>query len=321
MSTYDFESSDGTETETVSASSGTSDRLERAEARAELLAEENRRLRAQHARARRSKYRRTALGLVAIGLCAVAGGVIFPDSRELLLALGATGLFGGLLTYYLTPEQFVAASVGERVYAAWAANGESLAAELGLREDRVYVPDERADTARLYVPARAEFEPPTDADGPVVVDRGSHGLLVAPTGATLFEEFERVLSGDLASRPEPLAVQLADGVVEQFELADGADPDVDAAGGRVTVGISGSAFGAVDRFDHPIASFLAVGLAVGLDRPVVLAVEDGDDRADWLVTCRFEPDEDVAGNENEIETETEADAADDGSDEETDGSF
>ncbi|WP_293033509.1 hypothetical protein [Natronococcus sp.] len=294
MSTHDFEPSDRTETETVpetESAAETADRLERAEARAELLAEENRRLRAQHARARRSKYRRTALGLVTIGLCAVAGGVIFPDSREILIALGATGLFGGLLTYYLTPGQFVAASVGERVYAAWAANGDSLAAELGLREDRVYVPDERTDTARLYVPADAAFEPPTDADGPVLVERDQRGLLVAPTGATLFDEFQRTLSGELASRPEPLAVQLADGLVEGFELADGADPDVDAAAGRITVAITGSAFGAVDRFDHPIASFLAVGLAVGLDRPVTLEVDAGDDRADWLVTCRFEPDD------------------------------
>lgn len=310
MSTYDFESGDRTETETATGTAfdgESTDRLERAEARAELLAEENRRLRARNARARRSKYRRTALGLVAIGVCAVAGGALFPDSREILLALGATGLFGGLLTYYLTPGQFVAASVGERVYAAWAANGDSLAAELGLREDRVYVPDERADTARLYVPARAGFEPPTEAEGPLVLERDKRGLLVAPTGATLFEEFRRALSGELANRPEPLAVQLADGLVEQFELADGVDPDVDAANGRVTAAITGSAFGAVDRFDHPIASFLAVGLAAGLDRPVTLEVEAGGERADWLVTCRFEPDETTDENETEAADDSESD--------------
>jgi hypothetical protein len=308
MSTNDVDSSD--RTETVTDSDGTDDgdhdsdgiddgdsdadaaaRLERTAARAELLAEENHRLRNEYARARQSRYRRAALGLGAIGLFAVAAGLVFPASREVLFALGATGLFGGLLTHYLTPGQFVAASVGERVYAAWAANGAAIAAELGLREERVYLPDAGTETARLYVPLHAAYDAPTDLEGPIALEEGERGLVLTPTGATLFEEFRRALPGDLASRPGPLAAQLCDALVEQFELADRADPDVDAADGRVTVAISGSAFGAVDRFDHPIGSFVAVGLAVGLERDVRLEVEPGDDRADWLVTCRFETSE------------------------------
>lgn len=91
-------------------------------ARAELLAEENRRLRAEYARTQQTRYRRTAYGLAALGVLAVLGGLLFPNARGVLFALGGTGLFGGLLTLYLTPGQFVAADVGERVYAAMAAN-------------------------------------------------------------------------------------------------------------------------------------------------------------------------------------------------------
>jgi hypothetical protein len=259
--------------------------------RAELLAEENRRLRAEYARAQQARYRRTAAGLAAIGMLAVLGGLVFPDGREVLFVLAATGLFGGVLTLYLTPGQFVSADVGERVYAAMAANEAAIAGDLGLSELRVYVPA-GGSTARLYLPQRATFELPTEPDSPVLVDEESRGLWLEATGSFLFEEFEQALAGGLADAPPSLAAQLADGVVEQFELATAVEPDVETDGGRASFAVSGSAFGDVDRIDHPVASFLAVGFAVAMDRPIRVAVTASDGRTDWLVTCRWEtPDE------------------------------
>lgn len=270
-------------------STETDARLEQS-AQVELLTEENRRLRAEYARARQSRYRRTAIGLAVIGLVALCGGLLFPDNREVFVAFGATGLFGAVLTYYLTPGQFVAADVGERVYAASAANGEAIATELGLSNKRVYLPSTQSAPAQLYVPVHSESDLPVDRDGPFVLDRTERGLLLEATGARLFAEFERALTGELASTPELLVSQLCDGVVEQFELADSVDPDVDVGDGRVTIAISGSTFGAVDQFDHPIASFLAVGLAQGLEQSIELDVDEATDRAEWLVTCRFDVD-------------------------------
>ncbi|WP_290819284.1 hypothetical protein [Halovivax sp.] len=275
------------------------DAVDRADlvARAELLAEENRRLRGEYARARRTRYRRTALGLVAVGVVAIAGALVFPDARTVLFALGATGLFGGVLTYYLTPERFVAAAVGERVYDAGASNLAAVADELGLQDQRIYLPADATGSPRLFVPQRPGARLPDDRDGPIVTDEDARGLLLEPTGAPLFAEFERAVTGDPASTPAPLAGQLADALVEQFELVRGADPDIDPDGGRATVAITDSAYGPLDRFDHPIPSVLAVGFAVGLDRPVRLDVDAGDERADWLVTCRWETsdaDEDEA---------------------------
>lgn len=260
-------------------------------AQVELLTEENRRLRSEYARARRAQYRGMAAGLLAVGLLAVGGGVLFTDGREVLFALGAVGLFGAVLTYYVMPGQFVAANVGERIYASFAANGEALADELGLRADRVYVPGSDGETTgstRLFVPQQAAFDLPDDLTTPIVTEEPSRGLVLEPSGAGLFEEFERVLTGPLSSEPTALATQLVDGLVEQFELVESADPDVDPDDGRLTVAVDASAFGAVDRFDHPVGSFLAVGCAQGLERPVELEVESGDDRADWLVTCRWD---------------------------------
>ena len=269
-----------------STDSDVEDRRELA-ARVELLAEENERLREEYVRARRSQYRATAVGLAAVGLVAALGGLLFPDAREVLVALGATGLFGAVLTYYLTPSRFVAAEVGERVYAAAAANGAAIVDDLGLHDERVYVPGE-TEPARLYVPQHAEYAIPEPRAGPIVVDDASRGLLLTATGAELFREFERGLTGTLADAPPVLAEQLTDALLEQFELVRSADVDADTERDRVTVAVAGSAFGDVDRFDHPVASFLAVGFAAGLERPIALEVTPGDERADWLLTCRWD---------------------------------
>lgn len=259
-------------------------------ARVEVLAEENRRLREEYERTGRLRYRRTAGGLAVIGVLAAVSALFAPVGQEVLFALAATGLFGGVLTYYLTPDQFVAADVGERVYAASATNGAALVDELGLREDRIYVPVGPA-SARLFVPQRADYDVPEDGDGPIVAEADTRGLFLESTGGTLFREFEQGLTADLADSPTALAEQLTDGVAEGFDLVDSVAADVDPDGGRVTVAITGSAFGEVDRFDHPVAAFLAVGFAVGLERPVDLEVAADDGQADWLVTCRWSPEE------------------------------
>ncbi|WP_455449633.1 hypothetical protein [Natrinema thermotolerans] len=296
MSSTDTASDDAT-TETAADGDEPADRLELA-ARAELLERENRRLRDEYARARQSQYRRTAAGLALIGICAVPLALLVPSARDVLFALAGVGLFGGVLTYYLTPGSFVAAEVGERIYAAMAANEAAVADELGLGADRVYVPTDDPSGTRLYVPQHATGDVPDDLEGPILTAPESRGLALEPTGRPLFEAFEDALADDLATAPEPLAAQLADGLVEQFELAGGAEPDVDVAADRATVAVTDSAFGDVDRFDHPIASFLAVGFAGGLEEPVRLQVAAGDDRSDWLITCRWDDEESTsAGGE------------------------
>ncbi|ELY93041.1 hypothetical protein C482_20241 [Natrialba chahannaoensis JCM 10990] len=275
-----------TEAETDTEATNSDPEAVKLSAQVELLTEENERLREEYVRARRSQYRTTAFGLAGIGILAILGGLLFPAAREVLIGLGATGLFGALLTYYLTPTQFVAADVGERVYTATTTNLAGIADELGLHDEQVYVPGER-EPAQLYVPQHAEFTIPDSRLGPIVVDEDSRGLLLTPTGTELFREFECGLSGELATSPPVLAEQLTDALVQQFELARSTDVDSDPEHDRVTVAITGSAFGPVDRFDHPIGSFLAVGFATGLDRPITLEVSPDSGQADWLVTCRW----------------------------------
>lgn len=257
------------------------------EAQLEILQAENERLRNEYTRSRKSHYQNTAYGLFIVGSIALLCGGLFPDSRQIFIALGATGIFAGILTYYLTPEQFVAARVGERVYAACANRETTIIEELGLQTETVYIPREEGEATQLFVPLNADYSLPDEQSSPLVLESGKRGLLVKTTGGALFKEFERTVSGELGTRPGDLATQLCDGLVDGFELAARADPDIDMDNQRVTVAITNSAYGAVDRFDHPIGSFLAVGFAIGLNQPVRLTVDRGGDRSDWLVTCRY----------------------------------
>ncbi|RQG89237.1 hypothetical protein EA462_12800 [Natrarchaeobius halalkaliphilus] len=307
MSTNDFDLTDESITserasdshasglETEDRSPG-SDRIELA-GRIERLETENDRLRREYVRLKRTQHRTRALGLVAIGLIAVGGAVVFSDVRSILVALGATGLFGAVLIYTLAPETVVSADVGERIYSALASNHRAMVGSLGLGDERLYVPEPNRSEppaehavprCRLFVPRYQEYAVPESDDGPIVTDEDARGLVLEPTGRRLFSEFERGLTTELESDPERLSEQLSDALVEGFELARSVQPDVDSR--RVTFAITDSAFGNVDRFDHPIASFLAAGLAIGLEQPVSLEVTDAGERTDWLVTCRWGDD-------------------------------
>lgn len=264
-------------------------------ARLELLEEENQRLRESYGQVRQTRHRRTALGLAGIGIVAVIGAVLFPAGRVVLVVLGATGLFGGLLTWYLTPERFVAADVGERVFDALARNEADIAEALGLADRRLYVPlpDAPDREAALYVPqsgTEGAIDPDELAQPFVVPEDPAHrGLSLRPTGEPLLAELRAATPGDLADNPVTLVDQLTDGLREQFELIDGVRPEVDPADGRASIAVSGSAYGDVTRFDHPVASVFATGLAVGLGTTVELEVDrTPDGRSEYLVTARWE---------------------------------
>ncbi|WP_254272343.1 hypothetical protein [Haloarcula marina] len=262
-------------------------------AHVELLEEENERLRSEYTRARQSQYQRTAIGLGALGLVAALGGLLVPTGQTVLFALGGTGAFLSVLTYYLTPERFLPASLSRSVYEALASNESALSTELGLRRDRVYVPTESVGV-RLFVPKHAEYTIPDDdalRDVFVVTDDDSpRGISLAPTGAGLADEFDRGMT-TTAAAPRDIATQAGDALVEQFELVDSATSDADPTGGRITVVVDESAYGAVDQFDHPVASFLASVTARRLEQPVTAKTEPADDERRYRITLTWDTTE------------------------------
>ena len=261
-------------------------------ARVETLEGELERLRGELAAARRTSYRRSAAGMGLLGALALAGAYLFPGVRTVLVALGGTGLFGAVLTYYLTPDRFVGAGVAAGVYDALAGDLEAVAAELELSETAVYVPGGGGDPSiRLYVPE----QPPDVAGLPdgdalrdaLVVAPNHRGLSLRPTGGALYAELEEA-AAPLPEAPPALAATVGEALVEQFELVETADPDLDLDESRATFRVTDSAYGPVDRLDHPVGSLVATALASVLERPVELDVTAADDSAAYLVTCRWD---------------------------------
>lgn len=255
----------------------------------DVLREENERLRSEVRRARQTRYRRSALALSGVGVAGLLAAAALPAVRDVLLVLGATGVFAGVVTYYLTPERVLTASVAARLTETVDTLDGTLAAELGLRDDtRIYAPggDDPGD-ARLFVPQHADYRLPETLDALFAVgpNERENGIALPPTGAPLLEDLTETLIEPLSDDPATAADQLADAVVEQFELARGVETDVDDE--RVTYAVRGPVLGSPAGFDDPLASTLAVGTALALSAPVELDVTDsGDDRADVLVTCR-----------------------------------
>jgi hypothetical protein len=261
----------------------------------ELLAEENQRLRASYTQAKQTQYQRTAAGLNLIGLVAIIGGFVVQSASTVLFILGGIGLFGGVLTYYITPEQFVSADVGRDIYTTLAGNEAAIVSELGLSDTRLYVPASN-DTVRLFIPQHKSDSLPEVAmlEQTVVVpsDETPRGLAFDPSGERLFDAFEDALTGSLATAPKSLAEQLSDAVVEQFELAETVTTELDDDNQQVIIAVNGSVYGPLDRFDHPIPSVFATGLAQGLDAPVSVGISEATgDRAEYIVTCRWDKDD------------------------------
>lgn len=261
----------------------------------ELITAENQRLRASFERAKQTQYRRTALGLAVVGSIAALAGLAVTQAQTVLLALGGTGLFGAVLTYYLTPTTFVAADVGRDVYASLAENERDIVGELGLSDRRVYVPAlSESGPARLFVPQFEEYEVPAEETltGQTFVSEAgpTRGVVLTPSAGQLFEAMETALTGPLAETPVEIGSQLTDALVEQFELVASAEVDHDPEGNRLTVGLDGSVYGPPDQFDHPVVSFLAVGTAVGLDRPVTATVTRTDGSPQYRITLRWGDD-------------------------------
>jgi hypothetical protein len=266
-------------------SASTADTADALETRVAVLEAENKQLREEYARARQSTYRRTAVSLLFVGVLGIAGGAVFTDARTVLFALGGTGIFAGVLTYFITPERFISAEIGARMFEAVRADREATIDELGLRGEPVYVP---GDTVRLFIPRDADAPLPdsgSDLDLFVVPeDPTTGGVAFHPTGVPLFEEFSDTMDQSLGPRPQSAAPVIADALVNVFELADSVESAVDTDTQRVTFEISGAGFGDPSAIDHPISSFLGVSLVTTLDVPVEVTITD---EAPLTVTCRY----------------------------------
>jgi hypothetical protein len=112
------------------------------------------------------------------------------------------------------------------------------------------------------------------------------GVTFRPVAATLVAAYRDAATEPPAETSDELTEQLADALVEQFDVASSVSVESVEPDGGVTVAVRGSTFGGPDRFDHPAGSFLAAGLATGLGRPVRMETVPASGSADLLVRCQ-----------------------------------
>jgi len=276
----------------IDGDSTAAEQTREAQAELERLRVENERLRREYDRSRKVEYGRTAVGLAVVGVAALVGAIAFPVVREVLLIVGSIGLFAAVLTRFLMPEQFLPIDVAEGVYNGVAESRRGLIGELGLTGDPAYISTEEG-SIRLFVPQYDEtpLPDPEDVRSAFVVSErdGQRGVTFTPTGAALFREFKRTLQEPLADRPSEVAFQLSEGLSGGLELVDPGDIDVEAATTSVTVELSDPPFGDASRIDHPLVSFVGVGLATALKASVTVAdIRVDDDRATVTYTWETE---------------------------------
>lgn len=206
-----------------------------------------------------------------LGVLFLVGGIVYMEAQTVLLSLGGTGLFAAVILYSLSTDAMQRPSIGEYVHTALGENERQIVTALELSDNRIYVPIEDSDPiVRLYIPRDAKGTLPTDdvLQSAIQGDDYVSGVSLRPSGEPLFREFEQVLKRPLSGEPLTLVHQLTDGLVEQYEIVQGVS--VDILNDRAHIRFEKSTMAVEEMFDHPIASFLAVGVARGLDQPVTV---------------------------------------------------
>jgi hypothetical protein len=231
----------------------------------------------------------------------LAIGVALPTARTVLIALGGTFLFAAIMVLFLITERCVRESISEHIYANLVANEAALIEAYNSQNSYTYVPQkekiaENDTPAWLLIPRYTDRGFSNEAEiksFPYPGTENNQSLFLLPTGGRLFREFESMLSGDLSESPNKLAVQLADGITNGLGLADSAKPHSQPIENYISFEIDNGLYDSIDPVDHPIQSFLAVGLAVGLDRPITaeIVAAEAKDNYDYLVKCRWEDNE------------------------------
>ena len=253
----------------------------------ELLREENRRLRNDYRRIRQKQYRRTAVGLLVTGVFSVVAAQLAPMSRDVLYALGFTGVFGGILVYYLTPERFVTASVAEHIYDALRENESDIVSELDLEDSRYYLPTPSLvdSNVRLYIPLNPVHQLPTGGDLDSVFTLGDedekHGVSFHPVGDRMVQEVEKSMAAD-SDDVASVSNLVVDAVVGDFELVESADWEKHEKG--VTVGVEEPVID--PGLDDPVTSFIASGYAYWLEENIEVEISETE-RYDHLIEVRF----------------------------------
>lgn len=218
--------------------------------------------------------RLTPVALVATGVGGLVLGLTLP-SASFLTALGGASLFlAALIGAVRSPRSSITT---DAAFASVAANQSTIVDGLGLSGVQVYVPTGADPPVRLYVPRNPDAEVPhpsalassfvRDGEGDVI-----RGLSLETTGVAIAAELS-VLGAvpELPSSPVALFEAVRKLLVERVGLVEGSTATVDTHERRAVVSFTGTRHEDVVLLDHPASAFVAVLVALRLDRPVTVS--------------------------------------------------
>jgi hypothetical protein len=227
---------------------------------------------------------------------AVAGATQFPDVTEILFILGGIGLYTAVLIWYLTPEEFSPHTVAEGIYEVVTRNRRDIIEQFDLSIEPTYVYTGDAEHAKVFIPQQPNDHPPAPERITTTIlttdQNVCYGAAFVPCGLSLFEEFEQIRPDPLGETPETAVEQLLEGLTEGFGLIENPSFVLGDDANELELYVEDVPFGPVTRFDHPIVSFVAIGLAEALNASVAVEVESESDESESSeseITYRWEP--------------------------------
>lgn len=239
------------------------------------------------------RARQSAFGFIILGLVSTAGGLLEWNTQMavVLVAVGATFFFGGIVTLTLDSGQYLVTSVHQSIYSDLSENLERLIEAYDLQKTLIYLPRTGSESPVLFLPKHPDHQLPRDIerDSLFVESHNSRaeGIILRPAGATLFSKFESMLEGEMGGTIEELTRQLSDGLIEGFELVDGIRTDVRPEDNVVEFVITGDLHRTGRAHENPVQSFLAVGLAKGLDTPIAVEpIQETENNEALAFRCR-----------------------------------
>jgi hypothetical protein len=216
-----------------------------------------------------------AVVLALLGAASLVGWFFLgSDPGAPLLYFGGIGLFGAILVPLLLPDRTVAPIVAEGLHEALVSTADPGTDGSDARRMAVYDPGSPpAGPAGVQVYTLETTDQDVDlVDAGSAAVTGGSSLRSRPSGVGVYQAFTSEAVPDVGTSTETFAWQLCRGLTDWLELATSATPEAETEGG-ITVRVAGSTVPGVDRFDHPIVSFLGVALACHRDRAVVTDVQ------------------------------------------------
>jgi len=223
------------------------------------------------------RARQSAYGFIFLGLVSTVGGLLEWNTQMavVLVAVGATFFFGGIVTFTLGSKRYLITSVHQSICWDLSENLERLIESYDLQKTLVYLPRTgAAEPPVLFVPKHPDHQLPKgiEVDSLFVEshNKRAEGIVLRPAGATLFDRFESMLEGEIGETLDDLTRQLSDGLIEGFELVDRIRTDVHPEEDVVEFEIVGDIHDSSQGYENPVQSFVAVGLAAGLETPITV---------------------------------------------------